>query len=191
MPGAPADSNLSADISRTLLDSKDPLNFGISIYSPVSIVSGSATFYFLQPIFKGKVFASAAILIAAQIFLFFVDRIWGHEIRTNDSVQAYSANPANPPTDPASPPANLGLCPSETSDTPLAVGLSVWSDFTDQPFSPSVFLLIPLFTLSNIRGSLPILILELLTTIFVRSVVPPQTTGSQTLPDPTPNKDMP
>lgn len=135
---------------------KEPLNFGISIYSPVSNVPESANFYYLQPFVKGHVFASTAVLIAAQIFLFIANRLLRNE-NLHDL-------------------GNGEKCASDVSPLPLAVGLSIWGDFTDQSFSPSVFILVPLFTLTNVYGPLPILILELLTAIFSRTA--PSQTGS-------------
>ncbi len=40
------------------------------------------------------------------------------------------------------------------------------------------------------RGALPLLILELLTTIFVRAVVPPETTGVKPLTEPASNSEL-
>ncbi len=54
-----------------------PLNFGLAIFGPFSSVPGSATIFYLQPLLTGKVFASAGILIGAQLFLFIAQHLFG------------------------------------------------------------------------------------------------------------------
>ncbi|HUX78805.1 MAG TPA: hypothetical protein VMW10_03530, partial [Alphaproteobacteria bacterium] len=71
--------NLCDPVSYEGHSSKEPLNFGFSIFAPVSSVPGSTSFFFLQPLLTGKVFASVGVLIAAQISLFFVNRFFGLE----------------------------------------------------------------------------------------------------------------
>ncbi|MGI6120612.1 MAG: hypothetical protein ACOYIB_08655 [Desulfosporosinus sp.] len=145
--------------------SREPLSLGISIYAPVSSVPGSTSFFFLQPLLTGRVFAAVGILIAAQIFLFFTERFLGPEL---------TDTPA-PATEQIVP----GTISEATPEIPLVLALSVYGGFTNRPYGPSVFLQVPLFTFPHIRGALPVLILELLTTIFVRTVVPPETTGAK------------
>ena len=187
--------------------SKEPLNLGISIFAPVSSVPGSASFFFLQPLLTGKVFASVGVLIAAQIFLFLANRLFGLEsmpvqkgpvisseqtvrMSLSDlqdflaSVSSGKVQPSTGTSAPSTDQAVTGELTPETPEIPLVFALSVWGDFSNKPFSPTVFLLFPLFAFPGVRGALPLLILELLTTIFVRAVVPPQTTGSKPLTDP-------
>ena len=185
--------------------SKEPLNFGVSILAPVSSVPGSSSFFFLQPLLEGKVFASAGILLTAQLFLFLADRVFGLEsmpiqkgpaispeqtVRMSFSdlqefLASVSRDNVQPPTGvPSSPDQTSGLV-EETPEIPLVFSLAVWSDFSNNPYGPVVFFILPLFAFPGVRGALPLLILELLTTIFVRSVVPPQTTGSKPLTDST------
>jgi hypothetical protein len=185
--------------------SKEPLILGLSIYSPVSSVPESATFFFFQPVLTGKVFASAGVLIAAQLFLFLADRFFGLEsmqvqkgpvispdqtVRmTPGNIQNFLASathdyvqPSNSISAPSTGQVVTGIS-IETPEIPLVFALTVWGDFTNKPFCPNISLILPLFTFSGVRGALPLLILELLTTIFVRSVVPPETTGSKPLPE--------
>ncbi|WP_407308880.1 hypothetical protein [Desulfosporosinus sp. SB140] len=179
---------------------KEPLNFGISIFTPVSSVPGSSSLFFLQPLFTGKVFASLGILSVAQLFLFFISRILDVQSPTlspgtvispdqtvrmsvsdlQDFLTSVSSNYVQPTTD--QPGVTSGTL--ETPEAPLVVALTVWGDFADVPYGPTVFLLFPVFTFPGVRGALPMLILEILATIFVRAVVPPQTTGSKPLTDP-------
>lgn len=188
---------------------KEPLNFGIAIYSPISSVPGSAALFFIQPLLTGKVFASIGVLIAAQIILFIADRFWGLESRPmqknlmspqqtvqmslndlHDFLTSMSQE-TQPPSALSSSSSSQDISSTlttETPEVPLIFGLSVWGDYSNQPFGPSVFFLVPILTFPGARGALPLLILELLTTIFVRSVVPPQTTGSKPLTDPASNQ---
>lgn len=186
--------------------SKEALNFGVSILAPVSSVPGSPTFFFLQPLLAGKVFASAGILITAQLLLFLADRIFGLESRPlqkcppispdqtvrmslsdlQDFLASVSRDNVQPPTGtPTSPTDQTSGLIEETPESPLVFSLALWSDYTNNPYGPVVFFILPLFAFPGVRGALPLLILELLSTIFVRSVVPPQTTGSRPLTDPT------
>jgi hypothetical protein len=52
------------------------------------------------------------------------------------------------------------------------------------PYSPYVIVSVPILTFPGVRGALPLLILGLLSTIFVRAVVPPESTGSKPLSKP-------
>jgi hypothetical protein len=189
-------SNLCEPVLPESHVSKEFLNFAITIYAPVSSVPGSPVFFFLQPLLYERIFASVGILIAAQLFLFLANRIFGLEsipfqkgqvispeqtVRMSlsdllNSLTSVSRSNIKPLSDQAA-----TLFPSETPEIPLAFGIAVYGDFTDKPFSPAVFVLLPLFTFSGVRGALPLLILETLSTIFVRSVVPPETTGSKPL----------
>lgn len=195
--------------------SKEPLSFGISIVAPVSSVPGSSSFFFLQPLLTGKVFASVVILISTQLFLVIADRFFGLETMpvqihpvispdqtvrmslrelqdflgsmTRAKVQTSTTTSTTSTTSTAST-ASIGQTAgdfvTESQEVPLVFALAVWGDFTNKLYSPNVFLTFPLFTLPGARGVLPLLILELLATIFVRAVVPPQTTGAQPLTDP-------
>jgi hypothetical protein len=178
---------------------KEPLNFGISFFTPVSSVPGSASFFYLQPLLTGKVFASMALLSISQLFLFLINRIFGLEstpikigssmppeqtVRMSmsdlqeflTSVSSNYVQPSGGSTDPTT-----GTI--ETPEAPIVVALSIWGEFTDNPYGPTVFLLLPVFTFPGLRGAMPMLIMELLTTIFVRAVVPPQSTGAKPLRD--------
>ncbi|AET67520.1 hypothetical protein Desor_1889 [Desulfosporosinus orientis DSM 765] len=204
--------------------SKEPLNFGISIFDPVSSVDGSPTFFFLQPLLAGKVFTSVLIIIISQIILFIFNRFWDYNLppsnkrlvfspeqtvsmslsdlqnflasmagsKSQSSANQPSSNqPPSGQTSPDQPPPagqeEGGITP-ETREIPLILALAVWGDFQNKAYSPSVFLLFPILVFPGVRGALPILILELLTTIFVRAVVPPETTGAKPLKAPTPDQ---
>lgn len=189
--------------------SKEPLNFGISLFAPVSSVPGSATLFFTQPVLTAKVVTSIAILIGAQIVLFIANHFFGLEtipankyppLSPDQTVQmslrdlqdflASMSRAKVQSSTRTSTPSTVqegGEIVPESAEVPLVVALAVWGDFSNKLYSPSVFLLFPIFEFPGLRGSLPLLLLELLTTIFVRAVVPPQTTGSKPLMGPTSN----
>jgi len=193
--------------------SKEPLTLGIIIFTPVSSVPGSSSFFFFQPLLSGKVFASVGVLIAAQLSLLLANRffcleslpvkkgpeIWpgqtvrmtlsdlqdflasvSHDPQSLSSTSAPSSDSFSSSPDQAVP----GIFPAVTPEIPLVVALSIGGDFTNKPFCPTITFIIPLLTFPGVRGALPLLILELLTTILVRAVVPPQTTGSKPFTDP-------
>ncbi|HWQ73227.1 MAG TPA: hypothetical protein VN370_13010 [Desulfitobacteriaceae bacterium] len=156
---------------------KTSLNFGISIWSPSSAVYGSPTLFYFQPIVYGKVFASTVVLSVAQLFLSFIKYFFGLDI-VNNTIVNNSESQISPTF---SNQTFQGFLTPETPGIPLIVGLSVSGDFSSIPFSSSSFITLPIFTLPGIRGTLPLLILELLVTIFVRSVVPPELSGAKPL----------
>ncbi|MDD2233636.1 MAG: hypothetical protein PHZ11_07755 [Desulfitobacteriaceae bacterium] len=190
---------------------KSPLNFGISVWTPLSAVPGSPSLFYFQPLLYGKVFVSAAILIGAQLFLFLAQHLFGleevsilcsqsevekHFVRIpvsklREFLISLSQNPV--PDDsflmhnlesqvPSSALPNQtyeGFLTTQTAQISLIVGLSVAGHFSSKPYSPLNFLTLPVFVLRGIRGSLPILILGMLGTIFVRAIVPPELTGAK------------
>lgn len=74
-----------------------------------------------------------------------------------------------------------GFPTPETPEAPIVFALYVLANYSNKPFTPYVLLTVPIFTFPGLRGALPLLIIGLLATIFVRSVVPPETTGSKPL----------
>lgn len=77
-----------------------------------------------------------------------------------------------------------GFVTVTTPEAPLVVSIFVSADYSNKPFTPSVAMFIPILTFPGVRGALPLLILGLLSTIFVRAVVPPESTGSKPLSKP-------
>jgi hypothetical protein len=201
----PLSSNLCEPVSKICQYSKEPLNFGLSFFVPVSSEQGSASFFMLQPLITSKVFASMGVLIVAQLIMFLAvrfckfDTFFVRKGSTVSSERTVSMSLSDLQGFLAAMPGInsqqlTGQVPSgtlETQEAPLVLALTVWGDFQDKPFGPTVFLLAPLFTFPGLRGSLPMLIMELIVTIFVRSVVPPETTGSKPLKSPTsPNANV-
>jgi hypothetical protein len=58
-----------------------PLNMGIGIgiSVPISSVFGSSSLLFAQPILFGRVFASSAVLIGSEVFIFIVGHLFNLE----------------------------------------------------------------------------------------------------------------
>lgn len=76
---------------------------------------------------------------------------------------------------------NTGFLTVETPEAPLTIALYFSAFYSNNPFTPSVTLSIPIITFAGVRGALPLLILGLLATIFVRAVVPTESTGAKPL----------
>lgn len=67
---------------------------------------------------------------------------------------------------------------------PLVLSLVVNTDFSNNLYSPTSWLIVPIIAFPGLRGALPMILLSLLATLFIRAVVPPQTTGAKPLPKP-------
>ncbi len=196
----------------------EPLNMGISIFAPISSVAGSSSLLFAQPLLTGSVFASTAVLIGSELFLFIARRLFDIksipflDARNGQTVQmsltefqeflrwmanGIGASPnSNPATDGGK--GNIlsnqagrvtgiestGFITNVTPDAPLTVAIYFSAFYSNNPFTPGVSFFIPILAFPGVRGALPLLILGLLSTIFVRSVVPPESTGSKPLSKP-------
>ncbi|OLN33583.1 hypothetical protein [Desulfosporosinus metallidurans] len=176
----------------------EPLNMGIALFAPISSVAGSATLFFTQPLINGRVFASSAVIIGSELFLFIAQRLFRLEslpvldVKNGQTVQMplselqgflkWMSNGSAGEYTGIMP--NRGFLTPETPEAPLTIVLFVNGDYSNNPYSPSAWFLFPILTFPGIRGALPLLILELLATIFVRAVVPPESTGSKPLSKP-------
>ncbi|SHH83789.1 hypothetical protein [Desulfosporosinus lacus] len=74
-----------------------------------------------------------------------------------------------------------GFLTPESPEAPLILAIYVLANYSDKLYTPYVLLTIPILTFPGVRGALPLLIIGLLATIFVRAVVPPETTGAKPL----------
>ncbi|MHB1651976.1 MAG: hypothetical protein ACYCVD_05780 [Desulfitobacteriaceae bacterium] len=188
--------------------SLEPLNFGLVIWAPISSVPGSATIFYIQPLLTSRMFASAGVLIGAELFIFLAQRIFGLEgvptWRRNERGDFSTVQMSmselhdflNTVVSGKGAQGSYGTAPSgietqfltpTTPEAPLIVGIAVYGDYSARPFAPLVFFTLPVLTIPGIRGSLPLLILITLSTIFVRAVVPPNTAGSKPLAEPKPS----
>lgn len=77
-----------------------------------------------------------------------------------------------------------GFRTPQLPETPIVIAIYIIGNFSNKPYTPIVEIIFPILTFPGLRGALPLLIVGLLATIFVRSVVPPETTGSRPLTKP-------
>ena len=196
----------------------EPLNLGISIFAPISSVAGSSSLLFGQPLLTGSVFASTALLIGIELFLFIAKHLlniksipvldasngqtvqmsltelqeflrWmtngiGTSPNFTAGTDGENENILSPEVGRSTGSDTTGFITIELPEAPLTIAIYVSAFYSNNPFTPSVTLFIPILAFPGVRGALPLLILGLLATIFVRSVVPPQSTGSIPLSQP-------
>lgn len=77
-----------------------------------------------------------------------------------------------------------GFITVELPEAPLTIALYFSAFYSNNPYTPSVSFFIPILAFPGVRGAIPLLILGLLSTIFVRSVVSPESAGSKPLLSP-------
>lgn len=82
-----------------------------------------------------------------------------------------------------------GFQTPQSPEAPMILAIYVVGNFSNKPYTPIVEIIVPIFTFPGLRGALPILIISLLATIFVRAVVPPESTGARPLAKPSPNNN--
>jgi len=185
----------------------EPLNMGLSIFAPISSVAGSSSLLFAQPILTGSVFASTLVLIGSEIFLFIarhflniksipvVDASNGQTVQMPlTELQGFLKWMANgkgengtipsPPVGRETRVNSTGFITNELPEAPLTIAIYFTAFYSNNPFTTSISFFIPILAFPGVRGALPLLILGLLATIFVRSVVPPETTGSKLVSQP-------
>lgn len=178
----------------------------LAIFGPISSVPGSATIFIIQPLLNGKVPLATGVLIGAQLFLLLAQHFWGLECVPGFQMEAGQLQSINIPVDQLQEllrsviKSNPGITPGRggqpntisgqagaltnipAGEAPLNIGLAISADYSNISLSPVSFLLVPIFTLPGLTGSLPFVILILLITIFVRATVPPETTGAKPAP---------
>lgn len=186
-------------------ESFEPIGMGIFFVSKISSVRKSGSVSLFQPILSGKIFSSAGVLIGAEVlilltrFIFKLDKVPVLNISQNQVIQMpigelqsllHYMSSRQTTTGGTTPPtaSSVGATPAFPTilppDAPFFVGLYLVSDYSNQLYTPSLYLLVPILSFPGLTGTLPILILGLLVTIFVRCVVPPETTGSKPLTKP-------
>ncbi|MCB8816356.1 hypothetical protein [Desulfosporosinus shakirovi] len=89
--------------------------------------------------------------------------------------------------------ADRGFPTPLSPEAPLVFAIYVIGNYSNKPYTPYLLFTVPILTFPGVRGALPLLIIGLLATIFVRAVVPPETTGAKPLikPDTLTNSNMP
>lgn len=190
--------------------SKERLSMGIYVFAPISAEAGSPSLYFTQPLLNGSVFASSAVLIGTALFLFIAKHIFCLEsipvldVKNGQTVQMpllelqeflkwmvkgtdnttnlnFSTNGRNVLSTDRNLSVDRGFPTPERPEAPLILAIYVSGDYSNRLYSPYITLTVPIFTFPGLRGSLPLLILALIVTIFVRAVVLPDTTGAMPL----------
>jgi hypothetical protein len=184
----------------------ESINVGISISSKISSIPGSPSLSVLQNLLSGKIFLASGVLIGAELilllskYLFKLDSIPVLDAKKSQIIQMPlselqalihylrslqgNSTGGSPPT-PFALRASTGFPTNLPPESPLIISVYIQADFTNQLYTPSLWLYVPILSFPGLRGALPLLILGLLETIFVRCVVPPETTGLKPLPKPT------
>jgi hypothetical protein len=188
-----------------------PLNFGISVWAPSSALNGSPALFYFQPLLYGKFSTAVLIGAQLLLFIakrFFgleevsilypgpktesrmikipvpkLQKLLVSLSQNSESDNNTSLNNFISQTSSSALPNQTygGFLTTQTPEIPIIVGITVAGDYSNKPFSPSIFFSLPIFVLQGIRGTLPIIILGLIGTIFVRAVVPPELSGAKPL----------
>ena len=175
------------------------MTVGFYIYNPVNPAPGSPVLFYAQSLIVGQVVGSSAILSGIFFLIAIANKLFGLDVEltpapnqnarvvrlTLPELQNFLSSFKNDPTPLVSDTDNLSagdgtvggrLEPGEFGSTPndsLIVSLAAWSSYSTLAYTPSVVVNVPLFTLPTVRGSIPLLILETLVTIFARAVTSP------------------
>lgn len=202
-------------------ESMEPIYVGIYVASRISSIPGSPNLSISQPLISSRLFSASGVLIGSQFllllakFIFKLDKVPVLDVSKNQLIQmpiaelqnlllylgsrqnnitsSQGGSTASTPSPPAFPTGtSVGFPTVLPQEAPLIISLFIAADYSNQLFTPAVWFLVPILSFPGLRGSLPILILALLATIFVRCVVPPETTGSKPLvrPSEQPNPSL-
>lgn len=182
------------------------ITLSLVIYGPTTTLPGSASIYFIQPLLNGRIPFSVGVLIGVELFLFLAQHFFGLDSIPGYLMQANQLRAVTIPVDqlqellrsiakcsPRMTPETGGqaldisgqsgaLTVEPPAEDPLIIGLSISADYSNVPFSPAPFFLLPILTFPELTGSLPLIIILLLNTIFIRAVVPPEATGAKPAP---------
>jgi hypothetical protein len=179
-----------------------PINMGLFFSVPISSATGSPGLIYRQTLIAGHILSSAGVLIGAELFLIIAQYLFKLEsipildlpnqqilqmpvqdfqdllktITGNTTGSSFSPRPSINPT------GERGFITPLPPEAPLVISIFVTSDFSNKFYTPSVWIVVPIIALPGLRGILPILILSLLATIFVRTVVAPETSGAKPMP---------
>lgn len=192
-------------------DPLTPINMALYIYVPISSVAGSPVLVFRLPFLVGHIFSSVGVLEGVGIFLLIAQYLFKLEsvpmidLSNNQTIRmpvkelqdflkmlnikqpGTSASSSQMPSpSPITQTTNLagvrGYPTPLPPEAPLVVAIIVTADFSNVNYSPNMSFLVPIISFPGLRGALPLLILSLLATIFVRAVVVPEATGAKPIP---------
>lgn len=172
----------------------------------MSSVPSSPFISLIQPLVSGRIFSAPGVLIGAEFLLLVAKYIFKLDsvplldgpnnqmfqiplnelqalLKTIDSRQYSNLSM------PGDTKLQNGFIPGTPTElppeVPFIISLYISADYSNQHYTPSLWILIPILSFPGLRGALPLIILSLIVIIFVRSVVPPETTGSKPFPRPT------
>lgn len=199
-------NGLQEDVSRQNINIV-PINVGFILFSRISSVPGSPTLSFLQPLINSQLCCGSWVLIGSQIFLLLAKYIFRLEnlpvldvpkgqvlqipIAELQSLLQYLGSRHMNPVEGSrtlSTITSMGSTPGVTFPTelppqsPIYISLYISTDYSKEEFTPSMIAFVPVLSFPGLRGALPFLVLALLAVIFVRCVVPPETTGAKPEP---------
>lgn len=163
--------------------SGEHLSLGLFIYNPVNSAPGSPVLLYAQPLLRGKLAASSVILSGILFILAVINQVFHLE---NQGIAAPAEDSQVVQLSLAELQevlsslkkrmeaiGNKGLGSEDTPEDALIAAIGAWSSYGTGYAAPLLFVSIPFLTFPLVRGSVPLLILETLVTIFVRAVVPP------------------
>lgn len=201
--------NESVSPTRVVDSSTDAIqyvNVGFSIFARVSTIPGSPTFSFSQPLINSRLFLASWVLLGSQILLLLAKHVFHLEklpvldisrgqvlqipMEELQSLLKYlgSRQPSSALNQGATLTGRQSISspitfPTELPpDSPLYVAMYISADYSSELYTPSLFAYVPIVSFPGLRGALPFVILSLLAVIFVRCVVPPETTGAKPAP---------
>lgn len=181
------------------LPKKLPLNFGLVFFAPISSVAGSATIQITQPLLVANVTFAPLWIVLGELALLIANAIFaldtipliavrdgrllriplGELRRLLSDLEGTVSQGTVPQGTAPGAIGDRGFLTAEEPGAPLIIGLSVFSDYSEDPDSPNTQFIVPLVEVRGLRGALPMLILGLLMTIFVRAAVPPEASGAK------------
>lgn len=187
-------------------NSNQAINVGFSLLTRITSMPGSPTFTFAQPLISSRLFLASWVLIGSQIILLLLKHIFHLEKlpvldickgqvlqipigELQNLLQYLGSRQPGPGTNQgASVPSSQNInspitFPTELPpDSPLYIAIYVTIDYSNELYTPSFLVYVPILSFPGLRGAIPFIILSLLAVIFVRCVVPPETTGAKPLP---------
>ncbi|AGA69356.1 hypothetical protein Desdi_1907 [Desulfitobacterium dichloroeliminans LMG P-21439] len=195
-----------------MANSIQAINVGFALLTRISSIPGSPTFTFVQPLINSHQFLAPWVLLGSQILLLLAKYVFqleklpihnftsgqllqipigelqsllqylGPRQPSSATTQRNTINNSLSTADPISFPTEL------PPDSPLYMAIYISVDYSNELYTPSLLAYVPIISFPGLRGAVPFLILALLAVIFVRCVVPPETTGAK--PAPIPRKSM-
>lgn len=181
------------------------ISIGFALLTRISSIPGSPSFTFAQPLINSRLFLAPWVLIGSQVFLllakviFRLDKLPVYDITRGQRLQIpigelqsllqyLSSRKVDPLPNQGSnfyrPQSSSGpVFPTELPpDSPFYMAIYVSVDYNNELYTPSLLAYMPIISFPGLRGAIPFLILAILAVIFVRCVVPPETTGAKPAP---------